>query len=163
MPRIAFSDAVTMPSTRSTTYHRYERIVSCNNCHEPDLMFGESSKGNRWLYKISDFLTPEQVEQVRTDRSSWKDNFLREVAIGRDADGKLGTKFVLLLKHMPHPACRLENQLLDQEAEVPENQVDDELEAERAEAPDYDGADDLDERLALDEDEVRSEFTILED
>lgn len=97
---------------------KYDRIVSCRNCHEQGLIFDTSKNGNPWLYSASELLTEEQVTQVR-DEGRFV-NQLREIALGRDPeqDGKLVTGFVLVLKNKPHPACKLENQLADEPTDV---------------------------------------------
>lgn len=100
---------------------KYDRIVNCRYCGETGLMFDESKAGNAWLYEISEFLTAAQLEQMRNHKGLAQ--FLREVAVGRDPEknGELGTKFVLILKNKPHPACKLEGKRL--ELEVPDVQT----------------------------------------
>lgn len=97
---------------------KYDRIVSCRNCGEPGLIFDQSKNGNPWLYSASEVLTDDQLQQVKDDGRFV--NQLREIALGRDPEqgGKLITGFVLVLKHKPHPACKIENALADAETDV---------------------------------------------
>lgn len=94
---------------------KYDRIVKCKYCGTPGLIFDTSKSGNQWLYEASAILTDEELNAIKDPENVANrfEKFLREVVLGRDADGNLGTGFVLVFKHKPHPACRLEAEMAE--------------------------------------------------